>query len=171
MEIQNVCVIGSGYVGALQAVVMAAQNPKVHVTVYDINAALIARWQQALQLAEESPIFEPQLDEILRVAAQNNNLTFTAENFAQVATEADCLMIAVNTPPSNEPCGMGQSADLTALKSVLKAIGESISDDKCRIVINKSTVPLGTAEMISDSLRGFDLNFTMVSMPEFLAEG
>ena len=60
---------------------------------------------------------------------------------------------------------------MTALKSVLKAIGESINDDKHRIVINKSTVPLGTAEIISESLSSFDLNFTMVSMPEFLAEG
>ena len=54
---------------------------------------------------------------------------------------------------------------------MLKAIGESINDDKHRIVVNKSTVPLGTAEMISESLSSFDLNFTMVSMPEFLAEG
>ena len=54
---------------------------------------------------------------------------------------------------------------------MLKSIGESINDDKHRIVINKSTVPLGTAEIISKSLSSFDLNFTMVSMPEFLAEG
>ena len=66
---------------------------------------------------------------------------------------------------------MGQAADLTALKCVLKSIGENLNDDKHRIVVNKSTVPLGTAELISNTLRDYDLSFTMVSMPEFLAEG
>jgi UDPglucose 6-dehydrogenase len=107
-------------------------------------------------------------------------LKFISDNFKEALEEAEVVFICVNTPAAEKGQNdrMGQPSDLSAFKSVLKSIGEATKiDSNHKILVNKSTVPVGTSKMTNEILQKYfpdkDISelFTVASMPEFLAEG
>lgn len=154
--------VGAGYVGALTAITMAVKNPSVQFIVCDINESLIARWNQGNEL----PFYEPQLDEYYRRAVtQNKNIVFTTDvNHAM--RDGHIIIIAVNTPARTieevipNPEGalasrvLGCPTNMDAFVSVVCGIGsnlvEQLKTDDCahKIIVEKSTVPLGTANEV-----------------------
>src|SRR5690606_18219164 len=130
----------------------------------DIDREKIARLKEG-----KSPIYEPGLDALLTSNLAAGRLSFT-ENLAQAIEHSDLLFIAVGTPENHEG-----AADLTAVESVARTIGEKMNGYK--LIVNKSTVPVGTqkkvAAIIGEELkkRKLNLEFDVVSNPEFLREG
>ena len=158
----NLTVFGSGYVGLVTGACMAdAGNDVVCV---DVDAAKIA----ALK-AGDIPIHEPGLDELVRRNAAAGRLHFTTDIAKGVAHGA-IQFIAVGTPPDEDG-----SADLQYVLAVARSIAEHM--DGYRVVVDKSTVPVGTAEKVKAEInktlaeRGAELDFDVVSNPEFLKEG
>lgn len=158
----KVTVIGSGYVGLVTAACLAeVGNSVVGV---DNNLEKIELLKQCI-----SPIWEPGLDEMLRRNSTEGRLTFTSD--AKTAIESsDAVFIAVGTPP-----GEDGSADLQYVLAVARTVGECINAYK--VVVNKSTVPIGTADLVAQTIReainqrSLDIEFDVVSNPEFLKEG
>ena len=154
-------VIGTGYVGLVTGTCFAEMGN--HVTCVDVNEEKIAALNGG-----EVPIYEPGLEEILERNVDENRLRFTTE--LSEACEAPVFFIAVGTP-----CGDDGSADLSAVVEVARQIGLHIDDDA--IVVNKSTVPVGTAEKVKSVIdqqlqkRGVAHEIHVVSNPEFLKEG
>ena len=154
-------VIGTGYVGLVTGTCFAEMGN--HVTCVDIDDRKIASLN-----AGEIPIFEPGLEEILERNVAEKRLRFTTD--LAEAADSKVFIIAVGTPPNHDG-----GADLSAVVEVARQIGEEVSQD-C-IVVNKSTVPVGTAEKVADVIderldaRGEDLEIHVVSNPEFLKEG
>jgi UDPglucose 6-dehydrogenase len=158
----RVSIFGSGYVGLVTGACLAdAGNDVVCV---DVDAAKIARLN-----AGEVPIHEPGLDELLARNREKGRLTFTTDAKAGVE-HGLFLMIAVGTPPDEDG-----SADLRHVLAVARAIGEHIGEYK--VVMTKSTVPVGTADKVKATIsatllaRGAQVEFDVVSNPEFLKEG
>jgi UDPglucose 6-dehydrogenase len=155
-------ITGAGYVGLVTGACFAEMGNDV--TCVDKDQRKI----DAL-LAGEVPIYEPGLNELISSNVQAGRLHFTA-SIAEAATQAPIHFIAVGTPPFEDG-----SADLTHVLDVAREIGRHIDAD-C-IVVNKSTVPVGTAERVKETiseqlaLRGARLNVDVVSNPEFLKEG
>jgi UDPglucose 6-dehydrogenase len=154
----NICVVGSGYVGLVTGACLADFG--MHVTCVDVDADKVA----ALS-AGEIPIYEPGLDELVGKNMEQGRLAFTTE-LGPALREAQVVFIAVGTPP--RPDG---SADLKYIRQVARAIGEHLNGYK--VIVTKSTVPIGTGQMISgivaEESRSDD--FAVVSNPEFLREG
>jgi UDPglucose 6-dehydrogenase len=166
MQIKNICCIGAGYVGGPTMAVIALKCPDVKVTVVDLNAARIAAWNGPL---ENLPIYEPGLAEVVD-KARGRNLFFSTE-VDKAIDEAEMIFMAVNTPTKTEGEGAGMAADLGHIESCAKTIAEVSKTSK--IVVEKSTVPIRTAEKIKEILdkHGNGLHFEILSNPEFLAEG
>ena len=143
---------------------IALMAPHVQVTVVDINAERIAAWQ-----SEELPVFEPGLLEVVK-KCRNRNLFFST-NVDEGIREADIIFVSVNTPTKTFGIGAGRAADLRFVELCARRIAEVAEGPK--IVVEKSTLPVRTAESISRILshspRGRD--FQVLSNPEFLAEG
>ncbi|MGF1484171.1 MAG: UDP-glucose 6-dehydrogenase [Opitutales bacterium] len=160
----KICCIGAGYVGGPTMAMIAHQCQDVTVTVVDINEKRIAAWN-----SEDLPIFEPGLDEVVK-NARGRNLFFSSEVDAQIAA-ADMIFIAVNTPTKTYGVGAGRAADLKYVEKCARRIGEVATSDK--IVVEKSTIPVRTAESIKRILtsRNGGPRFQVLSNPEFLAEG
>ncbi|HMB53785.1 MAG TPA: UDP-glucose/GDP-mannose dehydrogenase family protein, partial [Thermoanaerobaculia bacterium] len=154
----NICVVGSGYVGLVTGACLADFG--VHVTGVDKDAAKV----EALQ-AGEIPIYEPGLATLVRKNMEEGRLTFTTD-LGPAIEAAQAVFIAVGTP--SRPDG---SADLTFVRQVAESIGRHLNGYK--VVITKSTVPIGTGQMIEETIRGIagDTPFAVVSNPEFLREG
>jgi UDPglucose 6-dehydrogenase len=129
-----------------------------------MNAARIAAWN-----SETLPVYEPGLDEVVR-QARGRNLFFSTDVRGAIA-EADIIFVAVNTPTKTYGVGAGRAADLRFIESVARTIAEVATTPK--IIVEKSTIPVKTAETIKDILaantRG--VKFEVLSNPEFLAEG
>ncbi|MHB8763234.1 MAG: UDP-glucose dehydrogenase family protein [Deferrisomatales bacterium] len=158
----KLCVIGTGYVGLVTGTCFAEMGNDV--TCVDIDAAKIAGLQ-----AKKLPIYEPGLQEVLDRNVDEGRLTFTTD-LAEGVGKSLPLFIAVGTPE-----GEDGSADLQHVLAAARAIGRVM--DGYRIVVTKSTVPVGTAELVRQAVqteldgRGLDLEFDVVSNPEFLKEG
>jgi UDPglucose 6-dehydrogenase len=144
--------------------IIAQRCPGVGTTVVDMNAARIAAWN-----SDQLPIYEPGLEEIVR-QVRGRNLTFSTD-VAGAIKRADMIFVCVNTPTKTYGVGAGRAADLSYVESVARAIAEHANAPK--IIVEKSTIPVRTAESICAILaanaRG--IRFQVLSNPEFLAEG
>ena len=143
---------------------IALKAPDIEVRVVDMNAARIAAWE-----SDTLPIYEPGLDEVVR-KTRGKNLIFSTD--VRGAIEAsDIVFVAVNTPTKTYGVGAGRAADLRFIESVARTIAECATTSK--IIVEKSTIPVKTAETIKDILaaNGKGLKFQVLSNPEFLAEG
>ncbi|MEO0344826.1 MAG: UDP-glucose/GDP-mannose dehydrogenase family protein [Pseudomonadota bacterium] len=155
-------IFGSGYVGLVTGACMAEMGNDV--VCVDIDAEKIARLNDG-----EVPIYEPGLDQFIERNRQAGRLTFTTD-VAQGVAHGLFQFIAVGTPPDEDG-----SADLQYVLAVARSIAEHMDD--YRVVIDKSTVPVGTADKVSDAMlevlrkRGVPHQFDVVSNPEFLKEG
>jgi len=166
MQIKNICCIGAGYVGGPTMAVIALKCPDIKVTVVDLNTARIAAWNGPL---ENLPIYEPGLAEVV-AEARGRNLFFSTE-VDKAIEKAEMIFMAVNTPTKIEGEGAGMAADLRFVEACAKNIAQVAITDK--IVIEKSTLPVRTAEKIKEILNseGNGVHFEILSNPEFLAEG
>ncbi len=166
MQIKNICCIGAGYVGGPTMAVIALKCPDIKVTVVDLNAERIAAWNGPL---ENLPIYEPGLAEVVD-KARSRNLFFSTE-VDKAIEEAEMIFMAVNTPTKAKGEGAGMAADLRYVEACAKDIARVAKSDK--IVIEKSTLPVRTAEKIKEILdkQGNKVHFEILSNPEFLAEG
>ncbi|MGD8494647.1 MAG: UDP-glucose/GDP-mannose dehydrogenase family protein [Gemmatimonadales bacterium] len=153
----NVTVIGSGYVGLVVGACLAETGNSVVSA--DIDADKVARLNQG-----EVPIYEPGLDRLLRRNLDEGRLEFTTDVGAAVR-HGEVVFVAVGTPP-----GEDGSADLKHVLEVASVIGQNMVDEK--VVITKSTVPVGTARLVRAEIeRHTDHPFHVCSNPEFLKEG
>jgi len=143
---------------------IALKAPNIEVTVVDMNAARIAAWN-----SDTLPIYEPGLDEVVK-QRRGKNLHFSTDVNGTIKA-ADIIFVAVNTPTKSYGVGAGRAADLRFIESVARTIA-AVSDGS-KIIVEKSTIPVKTAETIKDILaensRG--AKFQVLSNPEFLAEG
>ena len=167
MKIKKICCIGAGYVGGPTMSVIAQKNPDVKVTVVDLNAQRIADWNDAD--LDQLPIYEPGLDEVV-AEARGRNLFFSTE-VDKAIDEAQMIFISVNTPTKTYGAGKGMAADLKYVELCARQIAKVATSDK--IVVEKSTLPVKTAEAIQNILdnTGNGVDFQILSNPEFLAEG
>ncbi len=158
----NITIFGSGYVGLVTAACFADVGNDVLCV--DVDAAKIAMLERG-----ESPIYEPGLTEMLKSNVEAGRIRFTT-SAAEGVAHGIYQFIAVGTPPAEDG-----SADMKYVLAVAKSIGEHMQD--YRVVISKSTVPVGTADSVRASIdaelkrRGVTLDFDVVSNPEFLKEG
>ncbi len=158
----RVTIFGTGYVGLVTGTCLAEVGN--HVVCVDVDAAKIARLERG-----EIPIYEPGLEPLVRANHASGQLRFTTDAAAAIA-HAQVIFIAVGTPPDEDG-----SADLSHVLAVARTIGQSL--DHPVVVVNKSTVPVGTADAVrkavADALaaRGAKVEFDVVSNPEFLKEG
>jgi UDPglucose 6-dehydrogenase len=160
----KICCIGAGYVGGPTMAMIALKAPDIEVRVVDMNAARIAAWSSGTL-----PIYEPGLDEVVR-KTHGKNLHFSTDVKGAIAA-ADIVFVAVNTPTKSYGVGAGRAADLRFIESVARTIAECATGPK--IIVEKSTIPVKTAETIKDILaaNGRGIKFQVLSNPEFLAEG
>lgn len=167
MKITKICCIGAGYVGGPTMSVLAQQNPQVQITVVDINEDRIASWND--DNLDGLPIYEPGLKEIVR-EARGRNLFFSTDVDTAI-DEAEMIFISVNTPTKTYGKGKGMAADLKYVELSARNIARVATSDK--IVVEKSTLPVRTAQAIKDILdnTGNGVKFQVLSNPEFLAEG
>lgn len=153
----KIAVIGTGYVGLVTGTCLAETGN--NVICVDIDANKVAKMQQSIV-----PFYEPDLESLFKRNIANGTLTFTTD-LAEAVKESLIIILALPTPPNEDG-----SADLSYVLNTAKAIGSMINEYK--IIVNKSTVPVGTAdkvrEMIAPSAR---FEFDVVSNPEFLREG
>ena len=165
--IKNICCIGAGYVGGPTMAVIAQKCPHIKVTVVDLNKNRIAAWNDAD--VNNIPIYEPGLSDVV-AQARGRNLFFSTD-VDQAIDEADMIFISVNTPTKTYGVGKGMAADLKYIELCARQIARVAKNDK--IVVEKSTLPVRTAQAIKDILdhTGNGVNFQILSNPEFLAEG
>lgn len=159
----NICVVGTGYVGLVTGTCFAEMGNTVWCV--DVNQEKIAALKSG-----RVPIYEPGLKELIEKNVGEGRLFFTTLLQEGLAEALFCF-VAVGTPPAADG-----SADLSAVRAVARAIGRHIN--KYTIVVNKSTVPVGTADLVRNIIteelkfRGLDtVEFDVVSNPEFLKEG
>ena len=167
MDIKNICCIGAGYVGGPTMAVIALKCKHIHVNVVDINESRIDAWND--ENLDNLPIYEPGLADVVS-EARGRNLFFTTD-IDKGIKDADMIFIAVNTPTKTYGEGKGQAADLKYVELCARKIAEVSKSDK--IVVEKSTLPVRTAEAVKTILdkTGTGVNFEVLSNPEFLAEG
>ena len=168
MKIKNICCIGAGYVGGPTMAVIALKCPDLNVHVVDISKEKIDAWND--NDTSRIPVKEDGLEEIIS-KVRNKNLFFST-NVDKAITESEMIFIAVNTPTKSEGKGKGMAADLKYVESSAKTIAKVAKTDK--IVVEKSTLPVRTAEKLQEILSKHsqsNVNFDIISNPEFLAEG
>ena len=167
MKITKICCIGAGYVGGPTMAVIAQKCPQIQVTVVDLNQERIAAWND--KNVNNIPIYEPGLSEIV-AEARGRNLFFSTE-VEKAIDEAQIIFISVNTPTKTYGKGKGMAADLKYIELCARQIAKVAKDNK--IVVEKSTLPVRTAEAIKSILdnTGNGVQFQILSNPEFLAEG
>src|SRR5690554_8189265 len=146
MKIKNICCIGAGYVGGPTMSVLAQKNPNIKVTVVDINQERINSWND--ENLNDLPIYEPGLKEIVN-EARGRNLFFNTD-VEKAIDEADMIFISVNTPTKTYGKGKGMAADLKFVELSARQIAKVAKSDK--IVVEKSTLPVRTAQAIKDIL-------------------
>src|SRR5215469_13017526 len=164
----RVTVIGTGYVGSVTGACLSYLGH--HVTCVDTDHAKIAKWQRG-----EAPIYEPWLEELIATSSQRGGITFTTE-LDEAARLSDVIFIAVGTPPL--PNG---AANLCYLEAAARSIGAAMDSSRFRVVVNKSTVPVGSGNLVEALVREGIMDnhpdergrirFGVASNPEFLREG
>jgi UDPglucose 6-dehydrogenase len=167
MKVTNICCIGAGYVGGPTMAVIAKKNPNIKVTIVDINQDRIDAWNNPN--VSKLPIYEPGLAEIVE-ETRGKNLFFSTE-IDKAIDKSEMIFISVNTPTKTYGKGKGMAADLKYVELCARNIADVAKTDK--IVVEKSTLPVRTAQAIKSILdnTGSDVNFHILSNPEFLAEG
>ena len=166
MHIKNICCIGAGYVGGPTMAVIALKCPEINITVVDNNPEKINSWNGQL---DTLPVYEPGLAEIIKEVRGKN--LFFSNDIAGNIEKSEMIFMAVNTPTKTEGEGAGMAADLKYVEACAKDIAKYSKSDK--IVIEKSTLPVRTAEKIKEILEknSNGIQFEILSNPEFLAEG
>ena len=171
-QIRNICCIGAGYVGGPTMAVMADKCPDIIFNVVDINEERIKAWN--CSNLDMLPIYEPNLDEIIE-RRRDKNLFFSSELENNIS-QADMIFISVNTPTKTKGLGAGQASDLKWVEVCARQVAKFARG--YTIVVEKSTLPVKTAEVIKNILEAAELNsknenlkFDVLSNPEFLAEG
>jgi UDPglucose 6-dehydrogenase len=155
--------MGAGYVGGPTMAVIAAKSPRVKVTVVDLSVKQIDAWNSS-----NLPIYEPGLQEIVE-SVRGRNLFFSTDIDAAIR-EADIIFVSVNTPTKTTGIGAGRAANIKNCELCARKIAEVSEGNK--IVVEKSTVPVRTAESIKRVLASASKHsFQVLSNPEFLAEG
>src|SRR5271156_6274338 len=165
----QITVIGTGYVGTVTGACLSYIGH--HVTCVDTDEAKIAKLKRG-----ESPIYEPYLMEIVELAAQRGGIEFSTD-VGPAAAASDVIFIAVGTPPlpSGEP-------NLGYLETAARSVGAAMDGSRFRVVVNKSTVPVGSGNLVEMLVRDGigresqgggrrDIRFGVASNPEFLREG
>ncbi|HPQ67865.1 MAG TPA: UDP-glucose/GDP-mannose dehydrogenase family protein [bacterium] len=153
----NICVIGTGYVGLVAGTCFAETGNDVICV--DIDEDKIAKLKNG-----EIPIYEPELDALVERNVKEKRLSFTTD-LPEGVQKSDIIFIAVGTPQDEDG-----SADLTHVLAVAKSIGQSINGFK--VIVDKSTVPVGTADKVRAAIAAeTDVEFCVVSNPEFMKEG
>ncbi|MFM2135544.1 MAG: hypothetical protein RL021_944, partial [Bacteroidota bacterium] len=153
----KIAVVGTGYVGLVTGTCFAETGN--HVTCVDIDAGKVARMQKG-----EIPIYEPHLDSLFERNIRQGRLSFTTDLSSGVK-DAAVIFLALPTPP-----GEDGSADLKYVLKVADELGHLLTDYK--VIVNKSTVPVGTADKVRAAIAGnCKTEFDVVSNPEFLREG
>ncbi len=164
---KRVAVIGTGYVGLVSGACFAYLGHKV--IGLDIDREKIERLRQG-----EVPIYEPGLEEILKQALERGNIEFTTD-YEYAVKNSDFIFIAVGTPSMDDG-----RANLSYVESAYRSISQFIGNEDFKIIVNKSTVPVGTGRWAKGFMRGLlsergienpDERFEIVSNPEFLREG
>jgi len=155
----NICVVGTGYVGLVTGAVFADLGNDVHC---------VDKIQEKIEAlrAGRMPIYEPGLEEMVARNVADGRLAFGTDLHGAVR-QADVIFIAVGTPP--KPDG---ETDLSAVEAVATEIGRAM--DRYKVVVNKSTVPVGTGELVREVITRHQprpIDFDVVSNPEFLREG
>ena len=161
----KICCLGAGYVGGPTMAMIAHKCPHITVTVADINEARITAWN-----SDELPVFEPGLDEIV-MSSRGVNLFFTTDKVTAIR-EADVIFVSVGTPTKTYGAAAGRAADLKYVELCARDIAEH--SDRSKIVVEKSTIPVRTAESLKAVLSANSsdsISFQVLSNPEFLAEG
>ena len=169
-EVKNICCIGAGYVGGPTMAVIADNCPSLKVTVVDINEERIKKWNN--NDIDHLPIYEPGLAEIIK-RCRNKNLFFSIDIKKNIES-ADMIFLSVNTPIKKSGLGKGQASDLKYIESSTREIAKYAYGET--IIVEKSTLPVRTAETIKSILESNDKSsknqkFSVLSNPEFLAEG
>src|ERR1700683_5593306 len=164
----RVTVIGTGYVGTVTGACLSYFGHRV--TCVDTDAQKIEKLRRG-----EMPIYEPCLEELLQLAAARGRIDFTTER-AEAAAESSVIFIAVGTPP----LATGE-ANLCYLEAAARSIGAAMDGQKFRVVVNKSTVPVGSGNLVDTLVREgirdahpderASIRFGVASNPEFLREG
>ncbi|WP_449422551.1 UDP-glucose dehydrogenase family protein [Rhodanobacter lindaniclasticus] len=158
----KVTIFGTGYVGLVTGACLAEMGN--HVLCVDIDGPKVERLKQGV-----IPIFEPGLEAIVRRNHAEGRLEFTTDAAAAIA-HGELIFIAVGTPPDEDG-----SADLSYVLAVARSVGQHL--DRYAVVVNKSTVPVGTADRVRETVaaelaaRQVSVEFDVVSNPEFLKEG
>ena len=167
MLIRNICCIGAGYVGGPTMSVIANECPDIRVEVVDYDKNKINSWNDSD--LSKLPVYEPGLSEIVRKTRGKN--LFFHENIDEAILKAQIIFLAVNTPTKVKGRGKGYAADLSNIEKCSKKI--ALVSKESKIVVEKSTLPVKTAEKIKEVLEKYSNNISheVLSNPEFLAEG
>lgn len=158
----NIAVVGPGYVGLVSGTCFSEMGNKV--TCVEIDKKKIKELKKGIV-----PVFEPGLEPMILKNVTNKNLFFTSA-LEEAISDAEIVFIAVGTP-----MGEDGAADLHSIFAAASAIGQTMR--KKLIIVNKSTVPIGTADKVREIIkkelvkRDVDIEFSVVSNPEFLKEG
>ncbi len=172
IPIKNICCIGAGYVGGPTMTMMASKCPDINFNVVDINEERIKSWNN--KNLSKLPIFEPGLEELI-IKTRNKNLFFSTD-IKEAIESADIIFISVNTPTKTKGLGAGKSSDLKWVEASAREVARYSKG--YTIVVEKSTLPVRTAEVIENILNSAktnskreEISFDVLSNPEFLAEG
>ncbi|MEI6614596.1 MAG: nucleotide sugar dehydrogenase, partial [Chrysiogenales bacterium] len=161
---KNILCVGAGYVGGPTMAIIALKCPEYKVTVVDINEERIGRWN-----SDDLPIYEPGLLDAVK-AARGKNLFFSTA-IPEGIRAADIIFVSVNTPTKTFGLGAGMASDLQYWEKTAHQI--VTYSEKSKIIVEKSTLPVRTAEamerILSENKK--NIHFEVVSNPEFLAEG
>ena len=166
MVIKNICCIGAGYVGGPTMAVIALKCPEINILVVDNDKKKIKDWNGPIN---SLPVYEPGLSEIIKEVRGKN--LFFSNDIKNAIEKSEMIFMAVNTPTKTKGEGAGMAADLKYVEACANDIAKYSKNDK--IVIEKSTLPVKTAEKIKDILdkNNSEVQFEILSNPEFLAEG
>ena len=173
MTINNICCIGAGYVGGPTMAVIAYKCPDIQVDVVDTNKDRISEWNGDF---DKLPIYEPGLAKIVS-KCRGKNLHFSIQ-VEKAIEKADLIFISVNTPTKKKGIGAGMASDLKWVEACARQVAMHSKGET--IVVEKSTLPVRTAEVIKSILEAYQSDkkfkknsssFKVLSNPEFLAEG
>ena len=160
---RNIACIGAGYIGGPTMAVIAQMNPDRKIMVVDISQERIDAWN-----SDNLPVYEPGLDEVVK-SCRGKNLFFSTDTAAAIKA-CDTIFVGVNTPTKTFGRGAGYASDLQYWESAARQISREANCDK--VVVEKSTLPVRTADAMSAVLKTHpEHKFTVLSNPEFLAEG
>ena len=149
----RICCIGAGYVGGPTMTMIAKKCADIVVEVVDINADRIAAWN-----SDNLPVFEPQLDGLVK-EVRNKNLFFSTDVEGAIE-RADMVFISVNTPTKSYGYGAGSASDLSYVESCARTIASASKSGK--IVVEKSTMPVRTADVIKTILKSTGMDFQVL---------